>query len=448
MDIQKTIELGMVPPQNIEMERAVLSALMIDGTNSIGDIINIIGEHSFYEPKNAIVYKAILELYEENKPIDIGLIAHKINSFNKFEEIGGAFYLIELSSTVASSANIEYHARIVAQKYIQREAIKIFTEGIKKAYDNSISIFDTISQIEDKLELTSGNSVSEPVPISSLVKDVLHSISNAQELSLKGCVGVDTGFNKLNKLIGGWMDSCLIIIAGRPGMGKTALALSAMENNSHDNFLFFSLEMSKLQISKRIISMNSGIPLEAINKGSINSDDTITITNRAGGLKRILIDDDPEINIRQMKSKIKKFKENGGKAVFIDYIQLINLSQEEAKGKNREQQIAYISRKLKVYSKIFQIPIIALAQLSRSSEQRIDKKPNLSDLRESGALEQDADVVIFPHRAEYYDKNASDENGESLQGRAEIIVAKNRDGSTDNFYVQFIGSLTKFTSLD
>lgn len=448
MNFNNETIIGKVPPQNVNMEKAIISAIMIGGSDALSEIINIVTPDSFYIESHKIIFKSFLDLYEENKPLDIGLVAHKISEYKKIDEIGGLQYLMEVSNMVASSANIEYHALIVAQKYIQRQCIDIFSKGVDNAFDDSLDIFEIINEIENKLEVTYKNTTTEPVQASSLVKQVLSNISKAKELAESGYIGTDTGFNDLNKTIGGWVEDSLYIIAGRPGMGKTALALSSIINNDRDNFLIFSLEMSKVQITNRLISMVTNIPLQCIQKGYIDENDIVTITNRADRLKRILIDDDPELNIRQIKGKIKKFKENGGQVVIIDYLQLIQLSQDEAKGKNREQQIGYISRKLKIYSKLFHIPIIAIAQLSRSSEQRPDKKPLLSDLRESGSIEMDADCVIFPYRAEYYDKNATNADGVSLQGMAEIIIAKNRDGSTDSIYTQFDGSRTLFLPLN
>ncbi|WP_373516260.1 replicative DNA helicase, partial [Pricia sp.] len=372
----------------------------------------------------------------------------------KLESIGGDFYLIKLTQKVASSAHIEFHARIILQKYIQRSLIKISNEIIEEAYDDATDVFDLLDNAEAKLyDVAQGNLKRSAETAQNLViqaKKRIEEIANKEGLS-----GVPSGFDKVDKLTSGWQPSDLIIVAARPGMGKTALTLSMARNmavNHNIPVAFFSCEMSSVQLITRLISSETGLSSEKLRTGKLEKHEWEQLNVKVKSLEKapLFIDDTPSLSIFDLRAKSRRLaSQHDIKLIIIDYLQLMTAGGSQ-KGGNREQEISTISRNLKALAKELNVPVIALSQLSRAVETRGgSKRPLLSDLRESGAIEQDADIVSFIYRPEYYKIDEwDDEERSPTQGQAEFIVAKHRNGGLDNIRLKFIGQLGKFDNLD
>jgi replicative DNA helicase len=456
------VDLGRKSPQSIEMEKAILAAIMID-KDAIDTVREILNENSFYLPAHQKIFVAALKISSRNEPIDLGLIAEQLQRDGVLEMCGGPTYLIELSNTVASSANVEFHSRIVAQKFISRELIKMGNEMIKNGYDSTKDVFETLDETESKIYQLAENYTSEdPVNTSQVLGGALGELQERMDRSLNNELqGVETGFKKLNELSGGWQKGDLIIVAGRPGMGKTAFTLALARNAAvmaNKTAVFFSLEMPTNQLMMRLISSESDIEQEKIRKGTINQAELAQITSKMDKLNKVnlFFDDTPALSVMDFRKKVRKIKRDHGlDLIVIDYLQLMTVNMVEGSNKvinNREQQIAFISRSLKSIAKELEVPIIALAQLSRQAENRGSStkpsKPMLSDLRESGSIEQDADMVIFLFREAYYDKDAVDKDGNSVEDIATISIAKNRNGRTESFDAQFIGKYVKYCDID
>jgi replicative DNA helicase len=456
------VDLGRKSPQSIEMEKAILAAIMID-KDAIDTVREILNENSFYLPSHQKIFVAALKISSRNEPIDLGLIAEQLQRDGVLEMCGGPTYLIELSNTVASSANVEFHSRIVAQKFISRELIKMGNEMIKNGYDSTKDVFETLDETESKIYQLAENYTSEdPVNTSQVLGGALGELQERMDRSLNNELqGVETGFKKLNELSGGWQKGDLIIVAGRPGMGKTAFTLALARNAAvmaNKTAVFFSLEMPTNQLMMRLISSESDIEQEKIRKGTVNQAELAQITSKMDKLNKVnlFFDDTPALSVMDFRKKVRKIKRDHGlDLIVIDYLQLMTVNMVEGSNKvinNREQQIAFISRSLKSIAKELEVPIIALAQLSRQAENRGSStkpsKPMLSDLRESGSIEQDADMVIFLFREAYYDKDAVDKDGNSLEDIATISIAKNRNGRTESFDAQFIGKYVKYCDID
>lgn len=457
------VDLGRKAPQSIEMEKAILAAIMID-KDAIDTVREILSEASFYLPSHQKIFSASLKISSRHEPVDIALLAEQLSKDGVLEMCGGPGYLIELSNTVASSANVEFHSRIVAQKFIQRELIRLGNDVIKHGYDSTKDVFETLDETESKIYQLSENYTSEdPVNTSQVLGGALSDLQQRMDKSLNNELqGVETGFKQLNELSGGWQKGDLIIVAGRPGMGKTAFTLTLARNAAvmaNQTAVFFSLEMPTNQLMMRLISSESDVEQEKIRRGTINQAELAQVTSKMDKLNKVnlFFDDTPGLSVMDFRKKVRKIKrahENLG-LIVIDYLQLMTVNMVEGNGKiisNREQQIAFISRSLKSIAKELEVPIIALAQLSRQAENRgtstKPSKPMLSDLRESGSIEQDADMVIFLYREAYYDKEARDADGNSLEEVATISVAKNRNGRTDSFNARFIGKYVKYCDWD
>jgi replicative DNA helicase len=456
------VDLGRKEPQNISMERMILGAILLD-KEAIDLAREILTEKSFYLPAHQYIFASAMTLSNINQPIDIVLLANQLERDGKLDLAGGPAYLIDLSNTVASSANMEYHCRIVAQKYIQRELIKVGSETISEAFNETKDVFELLDETEGKIYSLADNYTSKDPEV---VGDVLYeSVKSLQDRILKSkenkIQGIETGFKRLNELTGGWQNSDLIIVAGRPGMGKTAFTLALARNAcilGGKSVAFFSLEMPIEQLMQRLISFEAEIDQNKVKSGTLQDHEFTQITSKIGKLQKanLFIDDTAGLTINDFRKKVRKLKkEKGLDMVIIDYLQLMNVNFGEGKTKvitNREQEIAFISRSLKAIAKELNIPIIALAQLSRQAEQRgkstSPSRPMLSDLRESGSIEQDADMVIFLFRPDYYDKEAKDEEGMSLKGLAEIIVEKHRNGEPGVVKARFIGQYVKYVDFD
>lgn len=447
------LERGKIPPQSVDLEEVVLGAMMID-KKGVDEVIDILQKDAFYKEAHGHIFEAIFKLFQESQPVDLLTVSSQLKKDGLLDVVGGDFYLIKLTQKVASSAHIEFHARIILQKYIQRSLIKISNEIIEEAYDESTDVFDLLDNAESKLyDVTQGNLKQPAQTAQNLViqaKKRIEEIANKEGLS-----GIPSGFDKVDKLTSGWQPSDLVIIAARPGMGKTALTLSMARNmavNSEIPVAFFSLEMSSVQLITRLISSETGLSSEKLRTGRLEKHEWEQLNVKVKALEKapLFIDDTPSLSIFDLRAKARRLKsQHDIKLIVVDYLQLMTAGTSQ-KGGNREQEISTISRNLKALAKELNVPVIALSQLSRAVETRGgSKRPILSDLRESGAIEQDADIVSFIYRPEYYKIDEWDDDERTpTQGQAEFIVAKHRNGGLDNVRLKFIGNLGKFDNLD
>jgi replicative DNA helicase len=448
-----SLEKGKIPPQALDLEEVVLGAMMID-KKGVDEVIDILSVEAFYKDAHKHIFESIFKLFENSEPIDLLTVSSQLRKDAKLDLVGGDFYLISLTQRVSSSAHIEFHARIILQKYIQRSLIKISNEIIEEAYDETKDVFDLLDTAESKLyEVTQGNVKKSTESAQSLViqaKKKIEEISNKEGMS-----GIPTGFTKLDKLTSGWQPSDLIIIAARPGMGKTAFTLTMARNVAVDSNIpvaFFSLEMSSVQLITRLISSETNLSSEKLRTGKLEKHEWEQLNVKVKTLEKapLFIDDTPSLSIFDLRAKARRLASQYGiKMIMIDYLQLMTAGGSQ-KGGNREQEISTISRNLKALAKELAIPVIALSQLSRAVETRGgSKRPLLSDLRESGAIEQDADIVSFIYRPEYYKIDEWDDDERSpTEGQGEFIVAKHRNGGLESIRLKFIGHLGKFDNLD
>jgi len=441
---------GKMPPQANELEKAVLGALLIQN-DAVFTIISVLKPESFYEPGHQEIYRSIINLATNHKPVDIITVAHELKSREQLDIVGGEVYLAELTDRVATASHLEFHARLVHQKYIQRELIKSAAEIQKRSYDDSEDVEELINFAESEIfNLSEGNINNETVQINIVLDKALTAIEEASKNKNK-LLGVPSGFSKIDRITAGWQPSDLIIIAARPSMGKTAFVLSMARNMAVDHqrpVAIFSLEMSSMQLVTRLISAESEIAGEKIKVGDLQEFEWEQLERKIKSLETapIFIDDTPAISVFELRAKCRRLVRNYKiQAIIIDYLQLMTTGT-DMKG-NREQEVSTISRSLKAIAKELNLPVIALSQLNRSVESRSgDKKPQLSDLRESGAIEQDADMVLFIHRPEYYGIT-NDADGKSLNGLAEIIIAKHRNGATGAKWLKFRKEYAKFTDI-
>jgi len=448
------LEQGKIPPQAVDLEEAVLGAMMID-KKGVDDVIDIIHANVFYKPAHQFIYEAIFKLFENSEPIDLLTVSNQLRKDEKLDAVGGDFYLISLSQKVSSAAHIEFHARIILQKFIQRRLITISSEIITNSYNETVDVFDLLDEAETKLfDITQGNLKKSSEAAHNLVTQALKKI---EEISnQEGMSGVPSGFNKLDQLTSGWQQSDLIILAARPGMGKTAFVMSMAKNMAIDFNIpvaIFSLEMSSVQLITRMISSETGISSDKLRKGNLETYEWEALNVKVKNLSNapIFIDDTPSLSVFDLRAKARRLvSQHGVKMVIIDYLQLMTAGSTTKGTGNREQEISMISRNLKALAKELSVPVIALSQLSRAVETRGgSKRPLLSDLRESGAIEQDADIVSFIYRPEYYGLTEwDDEERTPCEGQAEFIVAKHRNGGLENIKIKFIGRLAKFTDMD
>ncbi len=444
---------GKVQPQAVPLEEAVIGALMLD-REALPMVMDILRPESFYTEAHQIIYRAIIRLFERSNPVDLLTVTEEVRKAGEIDKIGGGYYLVELSNRVASAANIEYHARIIAQKHIQRELISVSTRTIRDAYEDTTDVFTLLDDAEKGLFAITQNNLSRSYEsMGALSSKVLKQI---EELSKKGdgLTGVPTGFTDLDRLTSGFQPSDLIIVAARPGMGKTSLVLAFCLNAARDfnkGVALFSLEMASTQLVQRLISMESEIAGSKMRSGKLEDYEWQMLQSTVERLNSvpIFIDDTPAINIFELRAKCRRLKQQYDiQLIIIDYLQLMTGATDTSKGGNREQEIASISRALKSLAKELNVPVIALSQLSRAVETRGgSKRPQLSDLRESGSIEQDADMVAFIYRPEYY-QILEDENGQSLKGIAEFIIAKHRHGSLETVRMKFVDTFAKFGNVD
>jgi len=443
---------GKLPPQAVDLEEAILGALMLE-KDALTSVIDILHPESFYKDTHRIIFQAIRKLFEKSQPIDILTVTNQLKSSGELDLVGGPFAITQLTNRVASAANIEYHARIVLQKHIQRELIRISSETIKDAYEDTTDVFQLLDHTEQNLfEVAQGNIRRNYREMKDIIGLAIRDIEAARMHS-SGITGVESGFTALDRMTAGWQKSDLIVLAARPGMGKTAFVLSLARNAAVEfkrPIALFSLEMSAVQLVNRLIASETGLPADKLKKGNLAAHEWEQLNSMIGKLSEapIYIDDSPALSVFDLRSKCRRLKQQYDvQLIIIDYLQLMRADVDSKSG-NREQEISSISRSLKAIAKELNVPIIALSQLSRAVETRGgNKRPQLSDLRESGAIEQDADMVCFIYRPEYY-QITHDEDNNPTNGMAEIIIAKHRNGALDTVKLKFIDRLAKFTDLD
>jgi replicative DNA helicase len=443
---------GKIAPQAVDVEEAVIGALMLE-KDACSLVTDILTYDTFYKPEHQIIYRAIFKLFQESQPVDIITVVNELRKSGELDEVGGAKIITQLTQRVASTANLETHARILNQKYIQRSLISSSSELIKDAYDEASDAFELLDKAERNLfNIASGTIKKNFARMSDLIAEAKLAIDLASQQQ-DGLSGVPSGFDELDRMTAGWQKSDLIILAARPGMGKTAFVLSIGRNAAVDfkkPVAIFSLEMSAVQLVTRLIASETELSSEKLKKGKLEQHEWHQLNSKISELSEapIYIDDTPSLSIFELRAKARRLKNNHDiQMIIIDYLQLMTVGGEISRNGNREQEISTISRALKGLAKELNVPVIALSQLSREVEKRAIKVPQLSDLRESGAIEQDADMVIFIYRPDYYNIN-EDGEGNPQENIAEIHIAKHRNGSTGNVQLEFIGNLAKFRNID
>jgi replicative DNA helicase len=443
---------GKVPPQAIEVEESVLGALLLD-QNAITNSIDILKAEYFYVEANEFIYRAITSLFRDGKPVDLLSVSDQLKKDGNFEMVGGLEKLVSLTSRITSAAHIEYHVRILSEKFIQRELIRVSTETLRDSYDDTMDVLNLLDRTETKfLEINDSSFKSDFHSMDSLLANTLKEIE-ANQNSQDDAMGVVTGFNDLDARTGGFQKGTLLILAARPAMGKTALALTMARNMAVDfnkPVAIFSLEMTATELMSRLIAAESGIDAKKFKlKGELQDWEKEQLRSKTNALAHapMYIDDNPGLTIFELRAKCRRLKQKYDiQMVFIDYLQLMSGGDTMKTGGNREQEISYISRQLKALSKEIGVPIMALSQLSRAVETRGgSKRPQLSDLRESGAIEQDADMVMFVYRPSYYGIDV--ENGMSTEGLAKLIIAKHRSGEPGDVNLRFVERFVRFENM-
>jgi replicative DNA helicase len=449
---------GKIPPQARELEEAVIGAILLErGAFDVAS--EILKPECFYHDNHKKIYEACQNLQQENQPIDILTVVEQLKKQGELELIGGPYYLARLTNNVVSSANIETHARIILQKFIQREMIRISGETISEAYDDGTDVFDLMDDAESKLfDITKNYLKRDVQEMPAVLTETLNRIEYLRTVK-DDLTGVPSGFKGLDKVTFGFQSTDLIIVAARPSVGKTAFALNIARNaamNSGKTFPvgFFSLEMSAAQLVQRVLSAQSNIHLEKISRGKLEDYEVVQLHKKGVDplMKApIYIDDSAALNIFELRAKCRRMvSQKGVKIIIIDYLQLMSGSGD--RNSNREQEISTISRNLKSLAKELGVPIIALSQLSREVEKRTPNKegqkmPQLSDLRESGAIEQDADMVMFLYRPDYYEQK-QDEFGNNIMGETHVRIAKHRNGSLETIKLRAMLHIQKFVDMD
>lgn len=438
---------GKMQPQAVQIEEVVLGALMLD-KDAMAIVLDVLTPDSFYKKQHGVIYEAMMRLYEHSQPVDILTVHEALKKSGQLEMIGGVGYLVELTNKVASAANIEFHARIIAQKHIQRELIRVSTTTIGDAFEDTKDVFQMLDEAESNLfDITQKNlnrRYSKLGDLAVKAQKELETLSTKE----KGITGVPSGFTEMDKYTNGFQKSDLIIVAARPGMGKTAFTLALAKNASMDYkrpVAFFSLEMSALQLTHRLMSMVAEIPGSKLRNAQMEDYEWQQLNHAVERFSDvpIFIDDTPAINIFELRAKCRRLKmQHDIQMVIIDYLQLMSAGPDNRKGGTREQEISTISRALKTMAKELDVPVIALSQLSRAVETRGgNKRPQLSDLRDSGAIEQDADIVMFIYRPDYYEMESDPTISKDA---AEVNIAKHRNGALGTVSLRFIPQYAKF----
>lgn len=441
---------GRIPPQATDLEEVVLGALMLE-KEAVNEVIDILSPEAFYLDKHQKIFAAIKSLFGKSEPIDILTVTNELKQRGELEMVGGAYYISKLTNRVVSAANIEYHARIIMQKHIQRQLILISSDMIRDAFEDTTDVFDLLDKAENNLFQISENNLRRSYDsMQDLVSRAITEIQNAKNADDK-LRGVPSGYTELDRITQGWQKSDLIILAARPSMGKTAFALNLARNAAVDfnrPVAFFSLEMSSVQLVTRLISTETSLTADKLRSGDLAEYEWQQLNTKVTPLTDapIFIDDTPQLSVFELRAKCRRLKQQHDiQMVFIDYLQLMTAKGD--KGLNREQEISTISRSLKALAKELEIPVLALSQLSRNVEQRPgSKKPILSDLRESGAIEQDADMVMFIYRPEYYKDGVDSED--KPKGYTVIDIAKHRNGKLGEVELRFVGQYARFEELE
>lgn len=452
IQVPETDNYGHLQPQAVDFEQTVLGALMVE-KDAYFQVSEILRPESFYDHRHQIIFETIRRLNIEEKPVDILTVTEALRATNQLEEVGGPFYITQLSTLVASSANIEYHALIIAQKALARALISYTSIIQTKAFDATQDVDELMQEAEGKLfEISQTNLRKDYTQIDPIIEEAYKMLQRAAAQA-DGMSGIPSGYHALDKITAGWQNSDLVILAARPAMGKTAFALSMAKNIAVDQHIpvaFFSLEMANVQLVNRLIQNVCEIKGESLKTGDLKPYEWSQLDYKIKQLigAPLYIDDTPSLSVFELRTKARRLvREHGVKVIMIDYLQLMNAS--GMSFGSRQEEVSNISRSLKGLAKELNIPILALSQLNRGVENRegSDKRPQLSDLRESGAIEQDADMVIFIHRPEYY-KIYQDHEGKDLRGKAEIIIAKHRNGSVGNILLTFRGEYARFQNPD
>ena len=440
------MELGKIPPNDVDAEQAVIGSMLTD-KDAVIAAIEVLKEEDFYREDNKTIYSAILNLYNRSEPIDIITLKSELTAMGMFDKIGGFEYIVGLPEKVPTTANVEKYINIVKEKSELRRLIKTANEIIEQGYDPTENIDDIMNNAEKKIfNIMQDKDQKGYSPIKDVLVDTFTELEQLYNQK-QHVTGVPTGFIDLDYKTAGLHNSDLVLIAARPAMGKSAFALNLATNaavKANVPVVLFSLEMSKEQMVNRILCSEAMVDSNKVRTGKIDDEDWIKLANTMGELSEapIYIDDTPGISINEIRAKCRKLKlEKNIGLVVIDYLQLVQGSSKRAQG-SREQEISEISRSLKILAKEINVPVIALSQLSRAPEQRPDHRPMLSDLRESGAIEQDADIVMFLYRDDYYNEDSED------KGLAEVILAKHRAGSTGTVKLVWLGNYTKFANME
>lgn len=447
-----SISAGKMPPNAVDFEKLVIGTFLID-KKGLDYSIDLLTPEVFYDPRHQVIFSAILKLYEKNEPVDLMTVIQELKKEEKLGFAGGDHYIIDLTMGVSSSAHIEYHVRVILEKFILRSLINVSANVIDNSYKESTDVFELLDKAEQSFfEITNGTIKKGFDTANSLVKEAIDKIKSLKDK--EGLSGVPSGFRDIDKETGGWQSSDLIIIAARPAMGKTAFLLSMARNIAVEHKIpmaLFSLEMASVQLITRMIASETGISSEKLRKGQMSEEEWQRLFSNVAALEDapLYIDETPALSVFDFRAKCRRLvMQHGVKIIMVDYLQLMTANSGNGKGAgNREQEIATISRSLKAIAKELNVPVIALSQLSRTVETRPNKRPQLSDLRESGAIEQDADIVSFIYRPEYYKIDTWEDETPSAN-QAELIIAKHRNGSIADVRLSFMATLAKFSDLD
>jgi len=443
---QQLLELGKIPPQAIELEEAVLGAMMLD-RDALANVIDLVKPDMFYKEAHQHIFQAIHDLFHDSSPVDILTVTQQLKKNGELQNAGGAHYVTTLTNRITSSSNIEVHARLVIEQFLKREVIRVAQNILQEGFEDTSDVFSLLESAEQQLFDVSQNNIKKNYKsIKDLLGEAIKQIEGARDQQFQG---VPSGYSRMDAITGGWQNADFILLAARPAMGKTAFAISVARNAAVDfgkPIAIFSLEMTAVQLTSRLISMEAEFSSEKLRKGDLTSEDFINMNHKISKLAEapIFIDDTPALSVFDFRAKARRLKsQHGVGLIVIDYLQLMTMG--AGKKGNREQEVSMISQNLKAIAKELNIPIIALSQLSRAVETRDrgSKKPQLSDLRESGSLEQDADLVMFLYRPEYYGITV-DDDGNSTEGIAEVIIAKHRNGRVGTEQLMFIPHFTKF----
>ena len=440
-------EYGKMPPQAVDLEEAVLGALMLerDAFSIVGDLLE---PDAFYKDAHQKIFRAIHKLFLNDDPVDLLTVSEALKQSGELEQVGGYYYLSQLTTRVASAAHIEFHAKIIVQKYLQRKLIGVCTELQEMAYDEATDVSDLMDKAQKAVfDIADGNIKKDTAEIAPIIDEAIKGIQAAAEKP-DGISGLPSGFNALDAVTSGWQPSDLVIIAARPAMGKTAFVLSMARNMAvkhHQAVAIFSLEMSAVQLVNRLIASETELSAEKLKTGRLTDEEWQQLHSRIKALVEapILVDDTPALSIFELRAKCRRLKQKYGiKVLIIDYLQLMTSASGGRSGENRQQVVSEMSRMLKVMAKELNVPVICLSQLSRANEKRDDKRPMLSDLRESGAIEQDADIVLALYRDGYYNKECENPN------LAEAIILKNRHGETGTLELMWLPEYTSFAAIE